>query len=186
MDQIGNSILPNNRTMYHDCGADQVDIVAKEEKHACTVLVASTPDGDFLLLLPVCAGATCQSTPSAWAPRMNEVLEYGFDFAFVKSPKASHFSTVKTMKEVCVHCLVFYWFRPKTWWIENIVVPYWKGVIESDPELDEDQQMLIYIVCYPVHVGEEFQFYIWDRYPFIIISFVPANCAVPTYSYCSM
>jgi hypothetical protein len=48
------------------------------------------------------AGATDQSTPSARAPCMSDALEHGFDFTFTKSEKnkRSHYSTLKTMKEV--------------------------------------------------------------------------------------
>jgi hypothetical protein len=47
MDQISIYILPNSGYTFKKCG-DQVDIVVKGEKHAYTLLVASSGDGDFL------------------------------------------------------------------------------------------------------------------------------------------
>ena len=41
-------ILPSNSCTCNDHGAEQVDIVAKDEKRAFTLLVATTADGDFL------------------------------------------------------------------------------------------------------------------------------------------
>lgn len=78
-----------------------MDIVAKDEKRAFTLLVASTPDGTFLPFQQVWAGASAQSLPSANARGMAEACANGFNFAFAKSDKkGSHFSTLKTMKEV--------------------------------------------------------------------------------------
>ena len=82
-----------------------MDIVAKDEKCAFTLLVASTADGDFLPFQQVWAGASDRSLPSKNAPQMQDALDRGFDFAFVKSEKkTSHFSTLKTMKEVSISC----------------------------------------------------------------------------------
>jgi hypothetical protein len=101
MDQIGNHILPSSGRTFHDRGAEQVNIVAKDEKRAYTLLVASTANGDFLPFQQVWAGASERSLPSPNAPRMQDALDRGFDFAFAKSAKkTSHFSTLKTMKEV--------------------------------------------------------------------------------------
>lgn len=55
-------------------------------------------------------------------------------------------------------------------------MPYWQAVLKSDPSLDDDQPMIVYLDCYPVHSGEEFQFWVYDKFPFIILCFVPANC----------
>ena len=102
MDQIGVYILPNSGYTFEKHGSDQVDIVAKGEKRAYTLLVASSADGDFLPFQQVWSGATNRSVPSDGAPRIEEARERGFDFTFAKSEKnkGSHYSTLKTMKEV--------------------------------------------------------------------------------------
>ena len=55
-------------------------------------------------------------------------------------------------------------------------MPYWQAVLKSDPSLDDDQPMIVYLDCYPVHSGEEYQFWVYDKFSFIILCFVPANC----------
>jgi hypothetical protein len=101
-DQIGVYILPSNGTTFEKCGSKQVNILAKDEKRAYTLLVASSADGDFLPFQQVWAGAMDRSTPSAYALHMSNTLERGFNFTFAKSEKnkGSHYSTLKTMKEV--------------------------------------------------------------------------------------
>lgn len=101
MDQIGNYILPSNSSTFHDRGAEQVNIVAKDEKRAYTLLVASTADGDFLPFQQVWSGGSRRSLPSQDSPRMQDAIDRGFDITFAQSDKkSSHFSTLKTMKEV--------------------------------------------------------------------------------------
>lgn len=108
-DQISVYILPNSGTTFEKWGAEQVDILANDEKHAYTLLVASSADGDFLPFQQVWAGATKQSLPTASAPGWQEAKELGFDFTFAKSEKkkGSHYSTFKTMKEVNHPNLIF-------------------------------------------------------------------------------
>jgi hypothetical protein len=50
-DQIRVYILPSNSTTFEKHGSEQVDILAKDEKHTYTLLVASSADGDFLPFL---------------------------------------------------------------------------------------------------------------------------------------
>ena len=102
MDQIRVYILPNSGYTYEKRGSEQVDIVAKGEKRAYSLLVASSADGDFLPFQQVWSGGTDRSVPSDQAPRLDEACDRGFDFTFTKSEKnkGSHYSTLKTMKEV--------------------------------------------------------------------------------------
>jgi hypothetical protein len=73
----------------------------KDEKRAYTLLVASTADGDFLPFQQVWSSASDHSLPLQRAPQMQDAIDRGFNFAFAKSAKkTSHFSTLKTMKEV--------------------------------------------------------------------------------------
>jgi hypothetical protein len=78
----------------------------KDEKCAYMLLIASTADEDFLPFQQIWAGALEWSLPSLNAPGMQYALDCGFNFTFVKSDKkTSHFSTIKTMKEVSSHCV---------------------------------------------------------------------------------
>ena len=58
----------------------------------------------------------------------------------------------------------------------SILVPWRKSVIEADPDLDDDDMVIVYLDCYPVHAGDGFRFYVSDTHPYIILCFVPANC----------
>ncbi|KAJ3745113.1 hypothetical protein DFH05DRAFT_1460002 [Lentinula detonsa] len=135
-DQQGIFLLPSASKTYHKKGDRQVDVVAKDEKRAFTLCVASTAAGDFLPFQCVWAGKTDGSLPSRNAPGMSEALENGFHFTVAASEKSprSHFSTLKTMKE----------------WIREILVPYRKKVIDEDPGLSDDQKAVLYIDVYPL------------------------------------
>lgn len=101
MDQTGVLLVPGDNLTYHNTGDKQISIIAKDEKRAYTLVVASSCDGDILPFQQVWSGATTRSCPSADAPGMKEALERGFHFTVADSPKrTSHFSTLKTMKEV--------------------------------------------------------------------------------------
>lgn len=101
MDQLGLILLLANNTTYHEKGARQVNVVGKDEKRAYTLCVASTASGNILPFQQVWGGKSKLSLPRATAEGMKEAKENGFHFAFAESDKrTSHFSTLKTMKEV--------------------------------------------------------------------------------------
>ncbi|KAE9389405.1 hypothetical protein BT96DRAFT_834952, partial [Gymnopus androsaceus JB14] len=147
VDQQGIYILPRDSKMFAPKGDCQVDIVAKGEKCAFTLLVASSATGDFLPFQCVWAGKTKNSLPSLNAPGMEEALKHGFHFAFAPSATSpwSYFSTVKTMIE----------------WIKNILIPYIRKVIAEDPALNDDQKAILYIDVYPVHTGKPFREFVY-------------------------
>ncbi|KIM38062.1 hypothetical protein M413DRAFT_13027 [Hebeloma cylindrosporum] len=142
MDQTGIILFMANNKMYGPKGASQITIAGKDEKRAYTLCVATTPAGDILPFQQVWSGKTKQSLPSDQAPGMDEAKELGFDFASADSKKTtSHFSTLKTMKELAA-----------------------------------DQKAVLFIDCYPVHIGKDFRIYIFEEFPNVFLIFVPANC----------
>ncbi|THU78946.1 hypothetical protein K435DRAFT_586887, partial [Dendrothele bispora CBS 962.96] len=161
-DQMGVYVLPNSSRTFDTRGQKQIDVVAKEEKRAFTLFVASTADGDFLPFQQVWGGRSSMSTPSSDADGMDEALEFGFDLTFARSDKnpTSHFSTMKTMKE----------------WLKNIIHPYIQRVIQEDIDLEPDQMSILLIDAYPVHTSDEFRSFIFKEYPNIILIYVPQNC----------
>lgn len=101
MDQTGVMILMTYNKTYAQKGSKQVDITSQDEKQAYTLCVATTPAGDILPFQQVWSGKTRGSLPSGTASGMKEALENGFHFGAADSKKkTSHFSTLKTMKEV--------------------------------------------------------------------------------------
>ncbi|KAF8983362.1 hypothetical protein BDQ17DRAFT_1336533 [Cyathus striatus] len=118
VDQMGMFVLPSSSRTYHDKGAKQVDAVAKDEKRAYSLLVASSTDRNILPFQQVWGGKSSHSLPSAAAFGISEAIELKFHFAFAASESnpRSHFSTLKTMKE----------------WVEAVLVPYHLEIIERD------------------------------------------------------
>jgi hypothetical protein len=57
----------------------------------------------------------------------------------------------------------------------KILKPYVKNYIEVH-DLPEDQKVILYIDCYPVHIGEEFRGYVFEEFPNVFLIYVPANC----------
>ncbi|KAG5633951.1 hypothetical protein H0H81_004242 [Sphagnurus paluster] len=157
MDQTGILILLMHLKTYHNKGACQVDLAAKDKKHAYTVCVATSADGDILPFQQIWSGKTKASLPSASAPGYPEAIELGIKFTMASS--SSHFSTLKTMKE----------------WMTDILVPYIKLAIENN-NLPTDQKSILFIDCYPVHISQEFYSYILEEHPNMFLIFVPANC----------
>lgn len=57
----------------------------------------------------------------------------------------------------------------------EILKPYINTQIEH-LKLPADQQAVLFIDCYPVHISEEFHTYVAKEFPNIFLLFVPANC----------
>ncbi|KAF8145398.1 hypothetical protein K438DRAFT_1690373, partial [Mycena galopus ATCC 62051] len=127
-DQAGNYLLPASGHTFHDRGAKQVDVVAKDEKRAYTMMLASTPWGDFLPIQAVWASKTGGSLPNAEAEQYQDAIDRGFIFSSAKSKKnSSHFSTLSTMQE----------------WIRDVIAPWRLRVLASRPDLDDDQLAVV-------------------------------------------
>ncbi|CAK5261843.1 unnamed protein product [Mycena citricolor] len=160
-DQTGMYLLPNNSQTFEQRGSKQVSVVAKDEKRAYTLGIATAADGSILPLEQVWSGSTDRSLPKATADGFAEAKSRGFHLTFAASDKrTSHFSTVKTMKEL----------------FERIFQVYANNIIKDDPDLDDDQKWIIYYDIYPVHTSKELREWIYSTLPNIILVFVPGNC----------
>ncbi|KAJ7743728.1 hypothetical protein DFH07DRAFT_777341 [Mycena maculata] len=140
-DQTGVYIRANASQTFEVRGSKQISVAGNDEKRAYTLGVASAADGTLLPLEQIWSGYTDVSLPSKDSDGYQEAVDHGFHFTFAASKKrTSHFTTLKTMKEVCL----------------NVFKPYINSVIESDPDLDEDQKAIVYIDIYPVHTSAAF------------------------------
>ncbi|KAJ6460178.1 hypothetical protein C8R45DRAFT_1109067 [Mycena sanguinolenta] len=142
-DQAGNYLLPASGHTFHDRGAKQVDLVAKDEKRTYTMMLASTPAGNFLPIQAVWAGKTGGSLSMKNAEKMQEAVDRGFVFSSAK--------------------------------IEGVLSPWREKIIARD-NLDPEQLMVAYLDIYPVHTSADFRSLIFDKFPFIILIFVPNGC----------
>ncbi|KAJ7660863.1 hypothetical protein DFH06DRAFT_1472135 [Mycena polygramma] len=160
-DQAGNYVLPSSSHTFHDRGAKQVDIVGKDEKRAYTMMIASTPAGDFLPVQSIWSGKTAGSLPNADAEKYQDAIDRGFVFSAARSKKkTSHFSTIATMED----------------WVRLVLAPWRAKFLASHPEYDDDQLMVSYIDIYAVHIGEEFRVFVFKDFPYIILIYVPGGC----------
>lgn len=102
MDQTGILYLPGYQFTYEVKGSDQVSVIGKDEKCGYTLCVATAADGTILPFQQVCGGKTKASKPDAKSEGYDDAQAFGFQFAFAASEKSrnSHYSTLKTMKEV--------------------------------------------------------------------------------------
>jgi hypothetical protein len=100
MDQQGVVLIIGNNRTYEQVGASQVAITFRDERRAYTLCVASSSDGDLLPFQQIWGGQSAGSLPNSGQDRQ-AAEDKGFHFAFAQSDKKrSHFSTLKTMKEV--------------------------------------------------------------------------------------
>jgi hypothetical protein len=152
-------IIANNKTQNQK-GTHQVAISGHDEKWTYTACVATTPKGGILPFQQVWSRVSKASLPTENATGMAKLKALGFHFAFTKSKKkASHFSTFKTMAE----------------WVEFILQSYILEQIEI-LGLEADQKSILDLDVYPVHIGQEFRTFLHEKYPNIMLTFVPAHC----------
>lgn len=59
--------------------------------------------------------------------------------------------------------------------MENVYIPYRDQVVKQEG-LSADQKSILYIDCYPVHLGEEFRTYLVREHPNVFLIYVPAGC----------
>lgn len=57
----------------------------------------------------------------------------------------------------------------------KVLRPYIMQTIEAQ-NLPADQRAILYLDCYPVHLGLKFRTFVWSKFPNIFLIFVPANC----------
>jgi hypothetical protein len=103
MDQTGVIYVPGHKSSYEKTGARQVSVHGLDEKRTYTLCVSSTAAGDLLPFQQVCGGQSLASIPSDDAPGKGEANKLGFDFTYAdgKASRSSHYSTMKTMVDVC-------------------------------------------------------------------------------------
>jgi hypothetical protein len=100
MDQQGVVVVLGNNRTYAKKGLKQVDIAGKDEKRAYTLCIATSAAGDCLPFQQIWGGASKKSLPKP-SPQQTSAESKGIHFTFAQSEKTcSHFSTLKTMKEV--------------------------------------------------------------------------------------
>jgi hypothetical protein len=156
-DQTGVVYLPGSRMTWAPIGSKQVSMIGNEEKRAFTTLLAINAAVGRLPIQCVYEGRTNKSTPKKSAPYRKDCDDANFHFIF--SGTGNHWSNQKTMRE----------------WVELVVIPY----LERERErlgLHPNQKALLIIDVWSVHRSAEFQDWMRENYPNIIIDFIPGGC----------
>src|SRR4051812_12253944 len=65
---------------WHERGGKQVPIVGKEEKHAFTLLIGASNDGQLLPMQAIYQGSTNASLPQSTSPGYDEAISNGVHF----------------------------------------------------------------------------------------------------------
>jgi hypothetical protein len=157
-DQTGVIYLPGSRMTYAPRGSKQVGLIGNEEKRAFTALLAVSAAGDELPPQCVYEGKTEQSTPSASAANRRDCDDTGFSFVF-SGKTGNHWSNQHTMRQ----------------WINEVLVPYLKS-LRQQLGLDPSQKALLIIDIWSVHRSAEFQDWLRETHPDILVDFVPGGC----------
>lgn len=59
--------------------------------------------------------------------------------------------------------------------MQNILKPWVESYVETHG-LPKDQKCILFIDCYPVHIGKEFRIFVLKDFRNVFLIFVPANC----------
>lgn len=157
-DQTGIICLPGWRLNWAPRRSKQVALIGTDEKRAFTALVAISAKGEALPIQCVYAGKSDLSVPTASATKRKECDTADFSFVF-SGKRRNHWSNQKTMRK----------------WINDVVVPYLahqRALLGLPPS----HKALLIIDVWSVHRSKEFQDWLRETHPNILIDFVPANC----------
>ncbi|KZV80767.1 hypothetical protein EXIGLDRAFT_578050, partial [Exidia glandulosa HHB12029] len=155
-DQTQVQIQDSGRYTYHPIGDKQVSVHGIDEKRAFTILASVSASGKLLPFQAIYKGYTKASLPTTKAPRWDEAIELGFDFAFGGH---TYWSTQQSMCD----------------YVTKILVPYLERAKEEE-NLDPEQEALVQLDCWSVHRSEEFRNWLETTYPWIKLDFVPGGC----------
>ncbi|KAF9642099.1 hypothetical protein BDM02DRAFT_3106047 [Thelephora ganbajun] len=160
-DQTGSTFTQSGRSTYVETGTNQVTIVGKEDKRAFTIMVGISMSGEVLPFQVIYVGSTSGSLPkldgpgSACKTANDEVKHLKFRF---ENEGKEHWSNMTTMKHYVAHILSVYFGDQRT-------------------RLNRPNQVCLWMIdCWSVHRSQEFRGWMRDKYPWILIRYVPGGC----------
>ncbi|KZT56905.1 hypothetical protein CALCODRAFT_406813, partial [Calocera cornea HHB12733] len=137
---------------YAPIGSQQVDVLGKEEKYACTVMTSPSMDGSLLPFQCIWKGTQNRSLP------------------FQNDP------TNPILAKACNHGHIFTLSHSSTYWtnlgilqtfVQDILVPHFH-VKNQLFDYSKEATCLWVIDIYSVHCGEEFHTWVTTTYPWIL------------------
>ncbi|KAG8685317.1 hypothetical protein FRC11_010785 [Ceratobasidium sp. 423] len=141
---------------WHTQGGKQVPVLGKDEKHAFTLLVGVSNDGQLLPLQAIYQGLSNASLPHPSSLGYAEAIAHVF---FVVSMTSTYWLTLETMKAYVI----------------LILVPFFHHMIDTN-HLPDDQRCIWQIDVWSVHRSEKFWEWLSATYPWIILQYVPGGC----------
>ncbi|KAJ7027040.1 hypothetical protein C8F04DRAFT_1295668, partial [Mycena alexandri] len=156
-DQTQVVYAPGTGLTWAERGAKQVSVVGVEEKRAFTLVVSVAADGSCVPWQVIYKGSSPRSRPDAWARGHKELTDLGFQF--VSSGIDTYWANQATMKFLA----------------DNVIAPYFerkKKLLRLPPS----QKSIRDIDVWRVHRSKEFNDWMYENHPTIIIDFVPGGC----------
>ena len=147
----------NATSTYEKKGSHQVSTVGHKEKHAFTLNVAISASGTLLPFQAIFQGKMSVSIPVASSLGYDEAMQLGFHFKF--SGNNTYWANISTMKL----------------FVMKILVPYFNSEMEQ-LSLDPPQECIWQLDVWPVHASLEFHTWLYQKYPWIILDYVPGGC----------
>ncbi|KZT50663.1 hypothetical protein CALCODRAFT_421676, partial [Calocera cornea HHB12733] len=145
---------------YAPIGAQQVNVIGKEEKRACTIMTSLSMDGTLLPFQSIWKGSTNRSLPFA-----NNTTQPILQVA----QQQGHIFTLS--------CSTTYWtnFTTLKLFVHDLLIPYYEAANERAGRNQHDPCLWI-IDVYLVHWSAEFRDWIRTTHPWILLQYIPAGC----------
>ncbi|KAG9086375.1 hypothetical protein FRC06_003131 [Ceratobasidium sp. 370] len=153
-DQTGVSYLGTGHKTWELKGVSQVPGFGQDKKRQFTLMVAVMAAGQILPFQAIYKGTTKNSLPSERAQATCKSA--GFVFT---SGGHKHWSNLKSMQE---------------WVIEDVVV--FANKEHRRLGLPPTQKIILIIDCWSVHRGAPFRNWMKEKFPWIILLFIPGGC----------
>ncbi|KZT31660.1 hypothetical protein SISSUDRAFT_965831, partial [Sistotremastrum suecicum HHB10207 ss-3] len=158
MDQTNVVYSQGSDMTYAPINSKQVHVIGKEEKRAFTVCVTSSAAGKLLPFQAIYTGTTDRSTPSDKSESYAECISAGH--RFIPSRTKTYWTNQHCMQDFII----------------SIIVVEIALIIATKNLNPQTQRALLLLDVFSVHRSQEFLTWMRQKYPNIIIIFVPGNC----------
>lgn len=147
LDQLGLDFLSPGKQTRAKRGSKKVVIIGSGDKRKITCVPVVAASGDFICIQMIFTGKTERVHPQS----RYDLIMY--------SHSSTHWSTIETMKELI-----------------DFIALYRSRFLQQNVYLPMNQQMVLNLDCWKVHISEEFRDWIKASHPYISLIYVPGGC----------